>query len=330
MSEEVLRRLVERGDRDRQRQTDQEQSIKATEYIGNGYVRQIGQAPTRSRYLGNAGLVPGELVAPLGHGQQDVITHKKPAPFTIETIEEPVFIEIQTPYLVDLRPFIFNQISTNQGYRLFYYRGDQEIYLGDFRVWNVPVSVSPVLSWVYENEAKPKWKDWVIWVRVADYGPIQLDNEEANQPNPGGVSWIYERRETTIGIKGSGNTVIESRIYVRRINQYNNLNVYASAIGEGPLSYALFDSANYETTVITPEDFLDTYDADNPINDFREDRLQWHPVDLDNDPVAPFPYPSTVNYINADILEVVSESTGKWIKFPHPSAAEHIIGGTTQ
>ena len=82
MAEEVLRRLVERGDRDRQRQTDQEQSIKATEYIGNGYVRQIGQAPTRSRYLGNAGLVPGELVAPLGHGQQDVIIHKKPVGFT--------------------------------------------------------------------------------------------------------------------------------------------------------------------------------------------------------------------------------------------------------
>ena len=65
----VLQRLVERGDRDRQRQTDQAQSIKATEYIGNGYVRQIGQAPTQSRYLGNAGLVPGELVAPIGRGQ---------------------------------------------------------------------------------------------------------------------------------------------------------------------------------------------------------------------------------------------------------------------
>ena len=82
MAEEVLRKLVERSDRDRQRQADQEQSIKATEYIGNGYVKQIGQAPTRSRYLGNAGLVPGELVAPLGHGQQDVITHKKPVAFT--------------------------------------------------------------------------------------------------------------------------------------------------------------------------------------------------------------------------------------------------------
>ena len=95
MAGEVLRRLVERGDRDRQRQADQAQSIKATEYIGNGYVKQIGQAPTRSRYLGNAGLVPGELVAPLGHGQQDVIIHKKPAPFfTPETIEEELFIEI--------------------------------------------------------------------------------------------------------------------------------------------------------------------------------------------------------------------------------------------
>ena len=82
MAKEVLRRLVERGNRDRQRQTDQAQSIKATQYIGNGYVQQIGQAPTRSRYLGNAGLVPGELVAPLGHGQQDVITHKKPVAFT--------------------------------------------------------------------------------------------------------------------------------------------------------------------------------------------------------------------------------------------------------
>ena len=88
MAEEVLRRLVERGDRDRQRQTDQEQSIKATEYIGNGYVRQIGQAPTRSRYLGNAGLVPGELVAPLGHGQQDVIIHKKPVGFTASQPQE--------------------------------------------------------------------------------------------------------------------------------------------------------------------------------------------------------------------------------------------------
>lgn len=82
MAEEVLRRLVERGNRDRQRQTDQAQSIKATQYIGNGYVQQIGQAPTRSRYLGNAGLVPGELVAPLGHGQQDVVIHKKPVAFT--------------------------------------------------------------------------------------------------------------------------------------------------------------------------------------------------------------------------------------------------------
>ena len=88
MAEEVLRRLVERGDRDRQRQTDQAQSIKATQYIGNGYVQQIGQAPTRSRYLGNAGLVPGELVAPLGHGQQDVVIHKKPVAVAIETEEE--------------------------------------------------------------------------------------------------------------------------------------------------------------------------------------------------------------------------------------------------
>ena len=102
MAEEVLRKLVERSDRDRQRQTDQAQSIKATEYIGNGYVKQIGQAPTRSRYLGNAGLVPGELVAPLGHGQQDVIIHKKPAPFfTPETIEEePVFIPTFPDYIV--------------------------------------------------------------------------------------------------------------------------------------------------------------------------------------------------------------------------------------
>ena len=92
MAEEVLRRLVERGDRDRQRQTDQEQSIKATEYIGNGYVRQIGQAPTRSRYLGNAGLIPGELVAPLGHGQQDVIIHKKPVGFTASQPQERIVI----------------------------------------------------------------------------------------------------------------------------------------------------------------------------------------------------------------------------------------------
>lgn len=89
MAEEVLRRLVERGNRDRQRQTDQAQSIKATQYIGNGYVQQIGQAPTRSRYLGNAGLVPGELVAPLGHGQQDVITHKKPVAFTASSQPQP-------------------------------------------------------------------------------------------------------------------------------------------------------------------------------------------------------------------------------------------------
>ena len=92
MAEEVLRKLVERSDRDRQRQTDQAQSIKATEYIGNGYVKQIGQAPTRSRYLGNAGLVPGELVAPLGHGQQDVIIHKKPAPFTASQPQETIAI----------------------------------------------------------------------------------------------------------------------------------------------------------------------------------------------------------------------------------------------
>lgn len=90
MAEEVLRRLVERGNRDRQRQTDQAQSIKATQYIGNGYVQQIGQAPTRWRYLGNAGLVPGELVAPLGHGQQDVITHKKPVAFTASQPQETI------------------------------------------------------------------------------------------------------------------------------------------------------------------------------------------------------------------------------------------------
>jgi hypothetical protein len=83
MSEEVLRRIIERGDRDAQRRADQERSIKPTEYIGNGYVKQLGQSPTRSRYLSNAGLVIGELVAPLGHGQQDVIIHKKPEPFTV-------------------------------------------------------------------------------------------------------------------------------------------------------------------------------------------------------------------------------------------------------
>jgi hypothetical protein len=83
MSEEVLRRIVERGDRDDQRRVDQERSIKPTEYIGNGYVKQLGQSPTRSRYLSNAGLVRGELVAPLGHGQQDVIIHKKPQSFTV-------------------------------------------------------------------------------------------------------------------------------------------------------------------------------------------------------------------------------------------------------
>ena len=115
MAEEVLRRLVERGDRDRQRQTDQEQSIKATEYIGNGYVKQIGQAPTRSRYLSNAGLVPGELVAPLGHGQQDVIIHKKPVPFfTPETIEEePVFMMLVLTTLIVEIPTTFENGALN-------------------------------------------------------------------------------------------------------------------------------------------------------------------------------------------------------------------------
>ena len=133
MAEEVLRKLVERGDRDQQRQTDQAQSIKATEYIGNGYVRQIGQAPTRSRYLSNAGLIPGELVAPLGHGQQDVITHKKPAPFTIETIEEPVFI---TP---DIFPTIAVLISVKRDweYELWLLTEDLDQWKKGKRSWNI-------------------------------------------------------------------------------------------------------------------------------------------------------------------------------------------------
>ena len=144
MAEEVLRRLVERGDRDRQRQTDQEQSIKATEYIGNGYVRQIGQAPTRSRYLGNAGLVPGELVAPLGHGQQDVIIHKKPVPFfTPETEEETIvqtfggdglFIYFDVSWSIE--PYSsnpFNQAFSVDLFRtsskkMYILRGDARIY----------------------------------------------------------------------------------------------------------------------------------------------------------------------------------------------------------
>jgi hypothetical protein len=124
MCEELLRqtlqRITERGDRDAQRRADERRSILPTgyignryvrqlgqsptrsilptQYIGNGYVQQLGQSPTRSRYLSNAGLVPGELVAPLGAGQQSVIIHKKPAPFTSakEEEDEVQFIEIET------------------------------------------------------------------------------------------------------------------------------------------------------------------------------------------------------------------------------------------
>ena len=336
----LLAQITQRGNRERDRREEWERSLKPTQYKGNNLFQEMGGNPIAGRYLGQSGLIPGQFVPNIGRNPNKPVIPGLPIP--VETIEEePVFIP-KTPYLVGLEPLIVS--SSNQGYRITYYRGNQEIILGDFRVSRVPVSGSAI-SWVYENKAKPKWKDWVIWVRVGDYGRIQLPDETPGlTPTPAGILWRAQQRETTIGIKGSGNTVIESRIYVRRIDQLDNLNVYASAIGEGPLSYALFNSANYETTVITPEDFLDTYDADNPINDFRNDRLQWHPVDLENAPGAalPFPYPSTVNVINANLLEVVSESTGRWIKFPLVNESTgrfprvdtiyttYIIGGTTQ
>ena len=305
MAEEVLRKLVERGDRDRQRQADQEQSIKATEYIGNGYVKQIGQAPTRSRYLGNAGLIPGELVAPLGHGQQDVIIHKKPAPFTIETIEEEPIL-IPSAYLVHLE-----QID-NTGFRAIYYRGSQKITLGDFRVFSNRLDyikdADHYVAWIYDNSINHKWKQWVVWIRINERSPGYFGNR-----------YIY------FGVKGSSTTVIESRIYGRNIYVYYDReydNDYSFATHNNPLSYALYDSLSYGTTVITPEDFLDTYDSDDPANYFRLYRLTW---DWYNS------YDSVrFGEIDENTIEVKSESTGRWIPFSNFNRTGNIIGGTTR
>jgi len=112
----ILQRIAARGDRDVQRRSDQKRSILATKYIGNGYVQQLGRSPTRSRYLSNAGLVPGELVAPLGRGQQGVIIHKKPESFTVakqpqETIGIVYAFPIHSSYTQELT-FLYGGILT--------------------------------------------------------------------------------------------------------------------------------------------------------------------------------------------------------------------------
>ena len=179
--------------------------------------------------------------------------------------------------------------------------------MGDFRVFSNGLNNirDYYVAWIYDNKVNHKWKQWVVWIRVTELAPVA----------PGGYQMA--RREVNFGVKGSSTTVIESRIYAKRI--YGSTIDYSFATNNNPLSYALYDSLSYGTTVITPEDFLDTYNSDDPANDFRLDRLRWG--------YNPLP---TVNVIDENTIEVLSESTGRWIQFSNFNRTGTIIGGTTR
>ena len=299
----LLAQITQRGNRERDRREEWERSLKPTQYKGNNLFQEMGGNPIAGRYLGQSGLIPGQFVPNIGRNPNKPVIPGLPIP--VETEEEPVFIP-SIPYLVHLE-----QID-DTGFRAIYYRGSQKITLGDFRVFSNGLNNirDYYVAWIYDNEVNHKWKQWVVWIRVTEVAPVA----------PGG--YPVARREVNFGVKGSSTTVIESRIYGKNTYvYYDQENDYSFATHNNPLSYALYDSLSYGTTVITPKDFLDTYDSDDPANYLRLDRLRWEY----------YPYHDfSVRFIDENTIEVKSESTGRWIPFSNFNRTGNIIGGTTR